>query len=60
MYIVNAQEVIETCNNLISLHDKKGKQFKKSELEWICDKLINIIKSINFTDNKDCENRDNN
>jgi hypothetical protein len=54
MYIVNAQEVIETCNNLISIQKQKGKQFKKSELEWICEKLIRIVKSNNFTDNKDC------
>lgn len=44
MYIVNAQEVINTCNNLISLQDKKGKQYRKSELEWVCDKLISIVK----------------
>jgi hypothetical protein len=48
MYIINAQEIIETVDNLINLHAKKGKKFWKSELEWINEKLIYIIKSINF------------
>jgi len=47
MYIINAQEIIDTVDNLLSLHAKKGKNFRKSELEWINERLIYIIKSIN-------------